>query len=172
MNLRPHLQEIFYFCSCRLKRWCPSPTPPIYIDEWCRSRTLVKHVSSQPQCSSADVTSETLSMEEVAFCAQSLHHIHTLLTEVARVAATHPGSKLLSQVNLKHQHTQSSERGGGGAGQVVRCVSGVTDEAERFYQFSLKDCCNYNTICFKERVRDLFMTCQRIILRNGPIFLQ
>lgn len=69
-------------------------------DEYTRY-TLVKHMSSQPQGGAADFTAETLSVEEVAFCAQSLHHIHTLLTEVTGVTATHPGSKLLPQVNLK-----------------------------------------------------------------------
>lgn len=65
--------------------------------------TLVEHVSSQPQRGTADFAAETLSVEEEALGTQSLHHVHPLVTEVAGVAASHAGSKLLPQVNLKHK---------------------------------------------------------------------
>lgn len=48
----------------------------------------VKGVGSQAQGGGTDAAAETLPVEEVALGAQPLHHVHTLLTEVTRVAAS------------------------------------------------------------------------------------
>jgi hypothetical protein len=56
----------------------------------------VEGVGSQAQGGGADTAAETLAVEEVALSAQPLHHIHTLLTEVAGVAATQAHGKYLS----------------------------------------------------------------------------
>ena len=56
----------------------------------------VKGVGSQAQGGGTDAAAETLSVEEVALCAQPLHHVHALLTEVTGVAATQVQGKCLS----------------------------------------------------------------------------
>lgn len=61
-------------------------------------RTLlrVKGVSSQSERALADVTAETLAVEEEALCAQPLHHIYPLGAEVAGVAAAEPRREVLT----------------------------------------------------------------------------
>lgn len=53
-------------------------------------------MSSQTESAIADVTSETFSVEEIALCAQSLHYIHPLGTEVTNVTATESRSEVLT----------------------------------------------------------------------------
>lgn len=48
-------------------------------------------MSSQTEHAAADVTTETLSVEEEALGAEPLHHVHPLGAEVADVAAAEPG---------------------------------------------------------------------------------
>lgn len=66
-------------------------------------RTLlwVKCVSSQAESAVASVTAETLSVEEVALGAESLHHVHPLGAEVADVAAAQPGREVLTHHTLR-----------------------------------------------------------------------
>jgi len=47
----------------------------------------VEGVGGQAQGGGAHAAAETLSVEEVALCAQPLHHVHALLAEVTGVAA-------------------------------------------------------------------------------------
>lgn len=56
---------------------------------------------SQSEGAVADVTAETLAVEEVALGAQSLHHIHPLGAEVAGVAAAEPGGEVLPWHTLR-----------------------------------------------------------------------
>lgn len=62
----------------------------------------VKGIGSQAQGGGADAAPETLAVEKVALGAQPLHHVHTLLTEVAGVpAAQAQGERRLSQGFLR-----------------------------------------------------------------------
>lgn len=53
----------------------------------------VKGIGSQAQGGGADAASEALTVEKVAFSTQPLHHVHTLLTKVAGVAAAQAQGK-------------------------------------------------------------------------------
>lgn len=70
-------------------------------------RTLlrIKGVPTQTEGAVTDVTAETLAVEEVALCAQSLHHVHPLGAEVADVAAPEAGSEVLTYHTLKGRGT-------------------------------------------------------------------
>lgn len=59
-------------------------------------------MSAQTQCAAADVTAETLSVEEESLRTETLHDVHTLLTEVTCVAAAQTLRKLLTHARLKH----------------------------------------------------------------------
>lgn len=54
-------------------------------------------MSSQAEGAVADVTAETLAVEEVTLSAESLHHVHPLGAEVADIAAAHPGREVLTR---------------------------------------------------------------------------
>lgn len=71
--------------------------------QWWLTLVGVISVTAQSQRAAADVTAETLSVKEVALRAQSLHHVHSLLTEVAGVAAAQTLREILSQGGLKHR---------------------------------------------------------------------
>lgn len=58
-------------------------------------------MSSQTEGAVADVTAETLAVEEVALGAQSLHHVHPLGAEVADVAAAEPAGEVLTYHTLR-----------------------------------------------------------------------
>lgn len=59
-------------------------------------------MTTQTQRAAADVTAETLSVEEVSLRTESLHYVHTLLTKVTGVAAAQTRRKLLPHAGLKH----------------------------------------------------------------------
>lgn len=67
-------------------------------------------MTTEPQCAAADVTAETLSVEEVSLCTEPLHYVHTLLTEVTGVAAAQSQRKLLPHAGLKHNVIHSTVR--------------------------------------------------------------
>lgn len=58
-------------------------------------------MSSQAEGAVADVAAETLAVEEEAFGAQSLHHVHSLGAEVADVAAAESGGEVLTYHRLR-----------------------------------------------------------------------
>lgn len=60
-------------------------------------------MTPQSQRAPADMTAETFSVKEVSLRAQSLHHVDSLLTEVAGVAAAQTLREVLSQAGLKHR---------------------------------------------------------------------
>lgn len=59
-------------------------------------------MTTQPQRAAADVTAETLSVEEVSLRTEPLHYVHALLTEVTGVTAAQTRGKLLPHAGLKH----------------------------------------------------------------------
>lgn len=58
-------------------------------------------MSSQTERTVADITAETLAVEEVALSTQSLHHIHSLGAEVANVTASEPRREVLTYHALR-----------------------------------------------------------------------
>ncbi len=63
---------------------------------------------SKTECAVANVTAETLAVEEVALSAQSLHHIHPLCAEVADVAATKAGREVLTCHTLRGRRPEQA----------------------------------------------------------------
>lgn len=70
----------------------------------------VEGIGGQAQGGGADTAAETLPVEEVALCAQPLHHVHTLLAEVTGVAATQVQGKHLSNRFLGAQGSGREEQ--------------------------------------------------------------
>lgn len=66
---------------------CPAPQKTIRATEIRRTLLRVKGVPTQTKGAVADVTAEALSVEEIAFGAEPLHHVNPLPAKVTGVAA-------------------------------------------------------------------------------------
>lgn len=72
------------------------------MSEWMKRTLLgVKRMSSQTKGAVTDVAAETPAVEEEAFSAEPLHHVHPFGAEVADVAAPEPRRELLTSHTLR-----------------------------------------------------------------------
>lgn len=65
----------------------------------------IKSVGRQSQCGATVFTLEAAAVEELALCAQPLHHIHTFSTEEANVTATDVDRELFPEGALEGTET-------------------------------------------------------------------
>lgn len=86
--------------TCR----CPGSGPNLTI-------LHIEGVGGQPQRGAAVLALEAGAVEELALCAQPLHHVHALTAEEAHVAAADVGGELLSQGALRGRGKHSLKIG-------------------------------------------------------------
>lgn len=65
----------------------------------------IKSIGGQSQRGAAVVTLEAAAMEELALCTQPLHHVYTLSTEEAHIAAANVDRELFSKGTLMENET-------------------------------------------------------------------
>ncbi len=68
----------------------------------------VKGVGGQSQCGTTVVTLEAAAVEELPLCTQPLHHVHSLSTEEAHVAATNVDRELFPEGALRKDEASIS----------------------------------------------------------------